>query len=282
MKLFSYLARLGLLVAVSGLLTLGVEKATELSEVTLTVYFAYLALVVTLSAVSMGLPWSLRGRAVVIFVMIMGAMVLNIAVELLFFSTQGRVNLLQFVVMGLAAALLGSLLVAWVFPSHVRASAAAFDFRHYFESRPLAQWIFCFSLAVLVYVVVYLVIGAIAYQFTKPYYTEGELGLVVPGLAVVVVAQFLRGSIYVCSVWLFLIGSRYRWAVTAGICALALFVLGGLTPLLLNADWPMQLRLYHGVEILFQNAIAGFMIALILRSGILSHPPTSMVERRLN
>src|SRR5690606_37131096 len=40
-----------------------------------------------------------------------------------------------------------------------------------------------------------------------------------------------------------------------------LFLLGGLVPHLAVTEWPAMLRVYHTIEIFFQNAPAGMLIA---------------------
>lgn len=264
MNRFDYGVRLVGLSALLAALTMATAKETVVSAFSLSVYLGYLALVSTLSAVSLALPWSLMARALTICVMVTGAMLLNMAVELSFFSVPGTVNLTQLLASGCVTALAGAFLVAWVFPPNRRPSSPFSDLRRYLRARQGKQWILLFFAAVLAYVFLYLTVGAAAYRFTEPFYNGGELGLVVPELQTVVFVQFLRGGLYVFSIWLFIAGSSYSRLTTAALCGLALFVLGGLTPLLLNSEWPLQLRVYHGIEIFFQNAVAGFVICLIL------------------
>ena len=170
------------LVVLTTAISIAFNQSTGVSGTTVT-FIAQLALIGTLSAVSFGVPWSLLGRASCIFVMMLGVMVINIAIDLSFFSDTTSSELIGFLLIGSVTAFVFSLLVAITFPSQSSSSSMRSDLSIYFQSRSPPQWFGRFVASTFTYCILYLAIGAIAYQFTAPYYTGGELGLTVPSLS---------------------------------------------------------------------------------------------------
>ena len=109
-------------------------------------------------------------------------------------------------------------------------------------------------------------VGAIAFRYTEPFYTDPTYGLnlQLPSPLAVLTAQLIRGPVYglaLVGVVLAPIPSRRYKMVMAGAL---LFVLGGFTPLLTNTDWPVALRVYHTIEIFFRNVPMGALVILLL------------------
>lgn len=133
--------------------------------------------------------------------------------------------------------------------------------------RGLGAWAVRFAAAALVYVLLYFVVGAAAYTYTKPHYDAmtGGLGLTVPDVQTVLATQVLRGSVYAAAALAYCLVTARR-AGAAQVLALLLAGFGGLIPLLGNTAWPTELRLIHAIEIVLQNAPFGLAAYALFRT----------------
>lgn len=257
-----FAVRLSLLTILATLLSLSSLSINFQSLIVLTVLLSAISVV---SYVSNGISWNFGSRLLCVFVLIFGIMVVNIIVELLFFASLSLLEVLVIGVSGSLTAIGAALAVTFVFPPGHQTGNMKNDLDHYFSGWHLSQLVIRFGLATLSYLLVYFVVGALAYQFTAPYYVPGNsLGLTVPSVHVVVMAQLVRAPIYIASLFLFIVGCRYSQKTVANLCAALLVIFGGLVPLALNSDWPTTLLLYHALEILLQNGFAGFAMGWLL------------------
>jgi hypothetical protein len=236
---------------------------TFLGAVALTWVFAWL---------STSLRWPFSQRFIALAVAIFVIAKLNTGLELFFFSTQSTAKLVTYELIGLAKSVLYAWLIAYFFhPSDEDASIKS-DLQRLFVSRGIVSWILRLSVADIVYVLTYFVFGAVAFKFTRPYYTDPSYGLnlKLPAVGLVFKLQFLRSLIYIIVTLPLIAGLRLRKPTMAVLIGLVLFVAGGLTPLLANQEWPAALRFYHGVEILSQNFTTGFLFVYLLAASRLS------------
>ena len=125
----------------------------------------------------------------------------------------------------------------------------------------LVRWVGC----VLVYVVLYFVVGAINFTLvTGPYYRSGVAGLVVPAPEVVLIVAITEGALFPIALLPLLSairGTRRRRAVVAG---LSLVLLGGVAPLIVAPSLPFVIRISSAVEIALQKFPAGVAAAALL------------------
>lgn len=137
--------------------------------------------------------------------------------------------------------------------------------RHAVLRRPAIAWLGRYLTCVIVYVVLYFVVGAINFTLvTGPYYNSGAAGLVVPAPSVVLLVALVEGAllpIALVPLLYTLSGTPTRRALIGG---MSLFVLGGIVPLILAPSLPMVLRVSSAVEILFQKFPAGAAAAALL------------------
>lgn len=132
------------------------------------------------------------------------------------------------------------------------------------EARGLANWVLRLALAAFVYIALYVVVGAAAYTYTKPFYEDAAgLGLQVPQITTVLMAQVLRGTVYAIGALVFVVTTPRVGSPT--LVAMGLFAgLGGVAPLIGNSDWPLDMRIAHTIEIILQNAtFAAFALWLL-------------------
>lgn len=125
----------------------------------------------------------------------------------------------------------------------------------------LARWVGC----VLVYVVLYFVVGAINFTLvTGPYYRSGVAGLVVPAPGVVLIVAIIEGALFpiaLLPVLYAIRGTRRRRALVAGV---SLVLLGGVAPLIVAPSLPLVIRISSAVEIALQKFPAGIAAAAFL------------------
>lgn len=133
-------------------------------------------------------------------------------------------------------------------------------------ARGFANWISRIALAACLYVVLYFVVGAAAYTYTKPFYEEAAgLALQVPHVTTVLSAQALRGTIYALAALLFALTTPRSGTPT--LVAMGLFAgLGGIAPLVGNSDWPLDMRIVHTIEIILQNGPFAAVALLLFRT----------------
>jgi len=131
--------------------------------------------------------------------------------------------------------------------------------------RTRVSWLWRYIASALTYVVLYFVAGAVNYTLvTGPFYESHVSGLVVPAPEIVLGVAVLEGMFFPLAVLPLLYAlprSRRERAVIAGS---ALFVLGGLVPLLVTSALPIGLRVASLVEIFFQKFPTGVVSALLL------------------
>lgn len=208
------------------------------------------------------LPWPTSQRAGALFVLGYVVMAVNVVLELRFFSTTSAE--------GLAAILMENVIFLgpWaLLLAHYAAPAPApvswrQSFRHLAGLRGTVGWTIHVALACLGYVVVYFVVGAVAYHFTEPFYNDSALGLnlLVPPLSLILPLQGVRGLIYLLAFVPIMAGVDARRRVVGTLLGAVLFVAGALAPLVVNTAWPVELRFYHSVEGLLLGFLAGWVM----------------------
>lgn len=211
-----------------------------------------------LAVLTRSLPGTRRSRAVLLAGAVFGIMQLGTLVEYAVFSTAPPAEIVRRLASGLCATALFVGLATWLFTGPAETAPVMMPPRFGPAGRGWRA-----AAATLAYVVLYMVVGAIAFQFTGPFYTDPAYGLdlQVPGLGAILLTQLIRVPIFLCALWP-LVG---RLAVPRGRAVLlggaVLFLLGGLVPLLAVTEWPARLRIYHSIEIFLQNAPTGMLIA---------------------
>ncbi|UCG49220.1 MAG: hypothetical protein JSU94_05440 [Phycisphaerales bacterium] len=125
------------------------------------------------------------------------------------------------------------------------------------------RWALRIALAVSAFPIIYYAFGMMVAPFVIEYYRQGQFGLTLPPVKVIISVQLLRSALYMlCSLAVLTMasGSRRRQVLGFG---LAFYVLTGLFGMI-QAYWlPTGMRLLHGAEILGDSmAYAVVMTAL--------------------
>jgi len=237
---------LALAAAVAAVAFMALESQGSLPDVTVAAQ-RILAMVLTVFIIA---AWRPANTALLVtFAVAFAIMVVNIHVELAFFM---ELELHQRALMATVATAhcAVAVVLARLASSAADTNAALLaDWR----ARGAANWTLRIGAAALAYIVLYVVVGAAAYTYTKPYYDEmAGLALQTPNIASVFAAQTIRGLVYALAALAFAITTPRPRSM---LIAMALFAgLGGVAPLIGNTAWPAELRVAHAVEIVFQNA----------------------------
>ncbi len=210
-------------------------------------------------AVRVAAPWSLRWAAWACLLFFNG---LSLAVEGAFFgpSMSPMVSMpAAWTAYVLFQSLVTASVVAWLFG---RSEAQVAELP---RKRAWYSWLWRFVVSSFSYLLFYFIFGAVNYALvTKPYYAAHVRGLAVPPPQTVLLAELARAPMIVISIVPVILLWRGRKRVLAIWCGIALFVIGGVIPLLTNTALPDMLRIASAVEIFFQNFLTGLVAVGLL------------------
>jgi len=227
-------------------------------------------LALILCAIAKHLPWRTAERVFVLWFLLFIVRGLNLMLEWYFFSTEGLAATARSGVSTTLGSLALAIVVALLFPPLRVEGSLGRSMGALLAQHGWFSWAWRVVIGIVTYVFVYFVFGGIAFQFTKPYYTDPSYGLnlTLPSAGAVFKLQFVRGFTFLLASFFVLSGLKVSRLKQAWLMGLALFIPGGLAPLVAAEDWPVALRFYHTVEIFFQNFTTGVVLALLI--GIVS------------
>jgi succinate dehydrogenase hydrophobic anchor subunit len=168
--------------------------------------------------------------------------------------------------------------VSSVFISAIVATAAALLLGHgvtgitaslkeYLSTRTRSSWVLRIAVGSVAYFPIYFFFGALISPFVLPYYSNPALGLVIPPFTVMTPLELFRGFVYTL-VLLPLLATTVGGRTTRFVAlASTLYIPGGLLALLGAAEAPMlpiQIIPFHGLEILADSIVYGFILSRLL------------------
>ncbi|HEY1112295.1 MAG TPA: hypothetical protein VGE66_02000 [Chitinophagaceae bacterium] len=133
-------------------------------------------------------------------------------------------------------------------------------------TRTSPSWAARFLFSAAAYLLFYYGFGAVNYALvTGPYYEAHPTLLAVPQPGTVLMVASIRSAIIILSLLPLVLALRTSRRAGALWCGLTLFIIGGVLPLLMQAGLlPPLLLVASGVEIFFQNFLAGAVAGLLL------------------
>jgi len=223
---------------------------------------------ITLYYLNTNVPLSRKARFLITWLAVYCIQMLMPVLEGVFFSTQFE---------GAPELIFGALVFGWILVLPT-ALAGAILFRpaevqsfseirrEYFGRRSLAQFAGRFGIASVLWMVIYFIFGAIVAPYVLPYYTDGGVGyeLVLPDLQVILGLQLLRGFILVLLILPLVISINLDWKPLAASITSLLYIGGALAVFLISEQYPLVLRMIHGMEMLADAIFAGIVIAYLL------------------
>jgi len=138
--------------------------------------------------------------------------------------------------------------------------------RETLAQRTGVSWAWRFGLAALSYLPIYFTFRMIVAPFVLPYYNNPDLGLnlVVPGFGVILPLEIGRGVLYALTLFPLIavlrggVWSRAFWI------GLTIAVLGSWGPSLQASNWPLVLRMAHGLESTADAFMQGIVLTWLL------------------
>lgn len=229
-------------------------------------FIAGLALALVLSLIIFRLPLKRALRVSVIWLALFVVQEFSNLVEGLFFTTFLPTISLFFAasLIGLVVTFVEALLagILWVPGTPVKPFSK--EIKVYFEGNSWSSWVARIALASLLYFPIYFTFGAMISPFVIPYYQNSSLGLTIPSFTVIIPLEFARGFLYVAAllpiIALMKASRKYVYAGTAGL----LYIAGAFVPFLTSNVLPIQLRIFHGLEILGDCIVYGAVLVLLL------------------
>jgi len=225
---------------------------TDYSAVTIFLLFisgVIIALVMGSISLKFTLPQHTRYFIVFLALYVVGFA--NNVVEYYFFSTVTIIVILHESVYMLSIHLLIATIIFLLFqPTHVTGNLTTY-LKEYFSHRSFDSWIWRFTAASLLYFVIYLIFGAIVSPIVLPYYQDPSLGLelTVPSFNVIIPLELVRGLIYTLVLLPIIIVPKMQKLEIIFWLGTILTLIGAVAPILSNQQWPMVLRVVHGLEI---------------------------------
>jgi hypothetical protein len=266
-------ALFGLLIPIQGYVSVGFAIGTIATAILYGV---------TLYYVNTNIPLGRKARFLITWLAIYSIQMLMPVLEGVFFSTQFE---------GAPELIFGALIFGWVLVMPT-ALAGAILFspakvqsfgelkRGYFERVSKVQFGGRFVIASALWMVIYFVFGTIVAPYVLPYYSEGGVGyqLVLPALQVILGLQLLRGFILVLFILPLIISTKLEWKQLAGVITALLYIGGALAVFLISDQYPLVLRMIHGMEMFADAAFAGIAIAYLLGRRSTSNQSSQVVS----
>ena len=145
--------------------------------------------------------------------------------------------------------------------------------RTFFSRRPMSAWAWRIPLAAVSFLPIYLFFGRLVVPFTYQYYQQELVGLTAPGWGQLLPVLFARSVLFLAASLPVLVAwgkSRRPLILSLGF---AMFVLVGAMGLIGGYWLPLDVRFFHGVEILADSFVYACVLVLLLWPWGASHLP---------
>ena len=147
--------------------------------------------------------------------------------------------------------------------------------KSYFSSRSMISWVWRFSLVWLMFYILTMIIGLVAYPFTKPYLDDpmNTLGMVIPSMITLFAITQLRSLIYILVTLPFVV----FWKSSKKNLFLYLALINVIQyPLLgdgLAYFWPVMYRAVDGIVLALHVTIMSWLYVTMLWKGVRNEIP---------
>lgn len=249
----------------------------DTSIVLLSVFLGGILTTLVLGVVSLKLTLPIGQRIGVLFLTVYMFSYLIQAPETVLFTTMSLSFQIFILVQQLVVSLVSAILIGFLFaPTRIVTGLPA-ELKSYFAQRSGKDWLWRFTLVAMLFFPIYFFFGWVFSPVTGPYYNNPELGLnlVIPSfeffLGIFLAVEIGRGLIYALTMVPLLAVlrmSRWRLGLWMG---LILAIVGAVVPQMVNASWPLPLRIGHGVEMVLDSFAQGLMMAWLLWARPIHH-----------
>lgn len=250
----------GLLIPIQGYVSLGFTIGTVITAILYGIVLYYMNTNISLGR---------KARILITWIAVYVIQMLNPVLEGIFFTTQFEAQPeLAFgaVVFGLVLTLPTALVAGVLFSPNRTIKSFNELRREYFSRWTTSQFAVRFIIASMLWLVIYYTIGTIIAPLVLPYYTDGGVGydLNLPSVEIVILLQTVRGFIYVLSVLPIVITVNLNRKSLAIILVSLLYIAGALAVFVISDQFPVFLRVVHGIELFVDSLIAGVVISYLI------------------
>ncbi|MFX0170198.1 MAG: hypothetical protein ACFE89_12730 [Candidatus Hodarchaeota archaeon] len=166
---------------------------------------------------------------------------------------------------GLIISFLHALFIGILFPPITSDKSLRSEIKSYFAGHQWHQWLWRFTLAAVLYLVIYYGIGSLISPIVLPFYLDMGTGLKIPPVWMILVVEILRGLLYILALLPILISLNVETRELYLLIAFALY-LPSIAMLLPNPAFPILLRIIHGLfEIMVDSLLFAGVIILLLK-----------------
>ena len=207
---------------------------------------------------------SARSLTLLVWLNLLVVEFLNNYVEAYFFTTRygNPAVLAQSVASALISCVISATAAALLLGYGISGITASL--KEYLSTRTSSSWILRIVVGSVAYFPIYFFFGLLITPFVLPYYNNPSFGLRIPSFAVLIPVELFRGFVYTL-VLLPLLATIVGGRATKFIALAAmLYIPGGLIALLGNPGIPAPIILFHGLEILADSIVYGFVLSRIL------------------
>jgi len=236
------------------------------SIVLLSLFIGGILIAMVVGAVSVRLTLPIGPRIGVLFLTVYMFSYLIAAPETALFTTMSFSFQVFILFQHLLLNLVLAVLIGFLFTPENISTELINEVKSYFAKRSGKNWLWRFALAAVLFFPIYYFFGWVFSPITVPFYNRPELGLglVIPSFEVWLPVEILRGLIYAITMIPILAVFRMpKWRLGLWM-GLILAVVGAVVPQLINASWPLPLRIGHGVEMVLDSFTQGLMTAWLL------------------
>jgi hypothetical protein len=188
---------------------------------------------------------------------------INTLLEASIFTTFGSASAFTIVIQ-LAGSLACGAAVAALFRPQDVGRGFLTNLRKFFALRTAMEWGWRLPLAAVAFMPIYLFFGRLVVPFTYEYYSQELAGLTAPGWGQIIPILFVRSVLFLAAILPVLVAwklSRHGLVLSLGF---ALFVLVGAVGLIGGYWMPVNMRLFHGLEILADSLVYSWVIVILL------------------
>ena len=252
-----------ILAGLVGMQTPAIPEGTDPQTLLLFQLLASPFLALALAFVSRGIQGRFVARWLILFFLSWVAYGVNTGLEAAIFTSYGAASAFTVVIV-LFGSLTCAALLAFLFRLQDRGQGFLGSVKAFFRGRSWYQWAWRLPVAAVAFMPIYLFFGRLVVPFTYEYYQQQLAGLTAPGWGQILPVLFLRSVLFlVASLPVLLTWGESRRSLVLSL-GFALFVLvGGMG--LIGGYWlPLDVRLFHGVEILADSIVYAWVLVVLL------------------
>lgn len=253
----------GMLASLIGMPTPAMPEATDPQTLMLFQLLASPLLALALAFLSRGIQGRFVCRWLILSSLTWVAYGINTVLEAAIFTTYGAASVFTVVIILFGSLACAALVAALFRPDEKRRDFAA-KLRAFLGGWSVSQWAWRLAVAAVAFMPIYLFFGRLVVPFTYDYYLEQMAGLTAPGWDQILPVLFLRSVLFLAaSLPVLVTWGRSRRSLVLSL-GFAMFVLvGGMG--LVGGYWlPLNVRLFHGAEILADSLVYAWILVLLL------------------